>query len=113
MSDAVHGTTTNNDLRCSHSRVDLPPHVRPPFDVYLNGVRQDRGRRLRGPRGRAGVLERPLAKEGRLGFWRWFMGAFGIGTYRQNDAVDVHYEVEGRPMVAHALEIEPGEPSQT
>jgi hypothetical protein len=90
----------------SLSRVTLPPNVRPPFDVYLNGVRQELGTDYEVREG-ALIFDRPLAKEGRLGLWRWFLGAFGIGTYRQNDAVDVHYELEGRPMVAHALEIEP------
>ena len=58
----------------------------------------DRGKRL--------IFDRPLAKEGKLGFWRWFLGAWGIGTYRKDDQVDVAYEVDGRPIVAHALEIE-------
>ena len=89
----------------SHSRVKLPPGVRPPFDVYLNGVLQRLGEDYEVREG-ALVFERPLAKEGRLGPWRWFLGAFGIGTYRQNDAVDVHYATGGRPMVAHALDIE-------
>jgi hypothetical protein len=80
--------------------------VRPPFEVYVNGVRQVEGRDFE----RAGDLllfDRQLEKEGRLGFWRWFIGAFGIGTYRRNDTVDVRYERQGRPLVAHALEIEP------
>jgi hypothetical protein len=80
--------------------------VRPPFEVYVNGVRQVEGRDFE----RAGDLllfDRPLEKEGRLGFWRWFIGAFGIGTYRRNDTVDIRYERQGRPLVAHALEIEP------
>ena len=92
----------------SHSRVKLPPGVRPPFDVYLNGVLQHLGTDYEVREG-ALVFDRPLAKEGRLGAWRWFLGAFGIGTYRQNDAVDVHYEACGRPMVAHALDIEPSD----
>jgi hypothetical protein len=94
------------DAGMSHSRVQLPPGVRPPFDVYLNGVLQQLGDDYE-VRGGALVFDQSLAKEGRLGFWRWFLGAFGIGTYRQNDAVDVHYEVDGRPVVAHALDIEP------
>jgi len=53
------------------------------------------------------VFERELKKEGKLGFWRWFLGAWGIGTYRQNDSVDVRYEVGGRPQIAQALDIEP------
>ena len=86
--------------------VRLPPGVREPFDVYVNGVRQQPGADFE-RRGAKLLFNRPLAKEGRLGFWRWFMGAFGIGTYRKDDQVDVAYEIEGRPVVAHALDIEP------
>ena len=39
--------------------------------------------------------------------WRWLIGAFGVGTYRRDDQVDVRYEVDGHPQVAHALDIEP------
>ena len=83
----------------------LPPGVREPYAVYVNGVRQRPGADYRV---RDGVLifERELAKEGRLGFWRWFLGAWGVGTYRRNDQVDVAWEVAGQPRVAHALEIE-------
>ena len=59
-------------------------------------------------RGGALVFPRALVKEGRLGFWKWFWGAWGIGTYGKNDQVDVSWEVDGRPRVAHALEIERG-----
>jgi len=89
----------------SSSRVPLPPNVRPPFEVYVNGVRQELGEDYEISEG-ALVFDRALVKEGRLGFWRWFLGAWGIGTYRQNDSVDVRYEVEGRPVVAEGLEIE-------
>ena len=87
-------------------RVKLPPGVRPPFEVYLNGVLQRRGVDFE-YRGGALLFDRPLAKEGKLGLWRWFLGAWGIGTYRRNDTVDVRYQYQGRPLVAHALEIEP------
>jgi len=85
--------------------VRLPKGVREPYSVFVNGVRQHEGRDYEV---RGGVLEfdRPLAKEGRLGFGRWFLGAWGIGTYRKNDTVDVAWEVDGRPRVAHALDIE-------
>jgi hypothetical protein len=86
--------------------VRLPSGVREPFDVYVNGVRQQPGADFERRGGRL-LFERPLAKEGSLGFWRWFWGAFGIGTYRKNDQVDVAYEIDGRPVVAHALDIEP------
>jgi hypothetical protein len=89
----------------AESRVPLPKGVSEPFTVYLNGVRQVPGRDFAL---RDGVLVFPgeLAKEGRLGLWRWFLGAWGIGTYGKNDQVDVSWEVDGRPRVAHALEIE-------
>ncbi len=87
-------------------RVKLPPGVRPPFEVYVNGVPQREGTDYEVARGVL-LFDRPLAKEERLSLWRWFLGAWGIGTYRRNDSVDVRYESGGRPMVAHALEIEP------
>ncbi len=96
---------------CDHaavmeSQVPLPPGVRDPFTVYVNGVRQELGRDYRVADGRL-VFSRELVKEGRLGFWRWFWGAWGIGTYRRNDQVDVAWDVNGQPHVAHALDIEP------
>lgn len=87
-------------------RVKLPPGVRSPFTVYVNGVQQRLGADYRVSDG-ALVFERQLVKEGRLGFWRWLVGAFGIGTYGRNDEVDVAWSVDGAPRVAHALEIEP------
>ncbi|HEY7077148.1 MAG TPA: hypothetical protein VH418_17340 [Solirubrobacteraceae bacterium] len=90
----------------AESRVRLPPGVREPYEVYVNGVRQQPGRDYRVIGGDL-VFDRALAKEGRLGFWRWFLGAWGIGTYRKDDQVDVAWEVDGQPRVAHALDIEP------
>lgn len=87
-------------------RVRLPRGVRPPFEVYVNGVRQREGPDFE-HRDCVLLFDRPLAKEGRLGLWRWFLGAWGIGTYRKNDSVDVAYELGGRSYVAHALDIEP------
>ena len=86
-------------------KVRLPPGVREPYTVFLNGVRQTEDVDYR-VHGRVLVFDRPLTKEGRLGFGRWFLGAWGIGTYRKNDQVDVAWEVNGRPIVAHALDIE-------
>jgi hypothetical protein len=80
--------------------------VRPPFEVYVNGVAQAEGADYEY---RSGVLlfDRPLVKEGKVAWWRWLIGAFGVGTYRRDDQVDVRYERGGRPLVAHALDIEP------
>jgi hypothetical protein len=89
-----------------HWRVRVPAGVRPPFQVYLNGVRQSEGPDFKYRNGEL-LFDRPLVKEGRVALWRWLVGAFGVGTYRRNDIVDVRYELDGRPFVAHALEIEP------
>jgi len=88
------------------STVPLPAKVRSPFEIYVNGVRQEPGVDYSLLDG-ALVFDRELKKEGKLGFWRWFLGAWGVGTYRQNDSVDVRYEVDGRPALIEGLEIEP------
>jgi hypothetical protein len=88
--------------------VELPPGVAEPFEVYVNGVRQEPGREFR-REGSTLVFERRLAQEGKLGFWRWISIFLGVaGTYRQNDSVDVIYEHGGRRVVASGLPIEPG-----
>ena len=87
------------------SRVALPRGISEPYTVFLNGVRQEPGRDYRVVAG-ALVFDQELVREGRLGFWRWFLGAWGIGTYRRDDQVDVAWDVEGHPRVAHALAIE-------
>jgi hypothetical protein len=87
------------------SLVRLPPQVQPPFDVFVSGVPQKAGEDFT-IEGRTLVFERELRKD-KISGWRWFLGAWGVGTYRQNDSVDVRYALGGRPMVAEGLEIEP------
>jgi hypothetical protein len=85
------------------SVVDLPPEVGETFEVFLNGVPQRAGTDFE-VEGRQLVFERKLAHEGRLGFWRWLSLFLGIaGTYRQNDSVDVIYEMGGRRTVVSGL----------
>jgi hypothetical protein len=90
----------------ARSIVALPPGVQLPFEVYVNGVRQQRGLDYE-VRDDALYFAAELQKEGKLGFWRWFLGAWGGGTYRQTDSVDVSYEHDGRPMLLEGLAIEP------
>jgi hypothetical protein len=88
------------------SKVRLPRDVRAPYEVYLNGVAQRLGQDYTVHEG-ALVFERELRKD-HISGWRWLLGAWGVGTYRQNDSVDVRYEAaDGSPRVAEALEIEP------
>jgi hypothetical protein len=91
----------------SRSKVRLPSDVRSPYEVYLNGVRQRLGIDYTVREGSL-VFERELRKD-KISGWRWLVGAWGVGTYRQDDSVDVRYEAaDGSPRVAEALEIEPG-----
>jgi hypothetical protein len=88
------------------SKVRLPRDVRPPYEVYLNGVAQELGRDYV-VSGGALLFEGELRKD-KISGWRWLLGAWGVGTYRQNDSVDVRYEApDGSPRVAEGLEIEP------
>jgi hypothetical protein len=77
--------------------------VRTPFEVYVNGVPQELGHDYRIEEGEL-VFERELVQQ-KLGVRAWVLGFWGIGTYKRNDEVDIRYEVEGRPMVAHAVKI--------
>jgi hypothetical protein len=89
------------------SRVKLPREVREPYAVYLNGVPQTAGVDYRVREGML-VFDRELRKD-RISGWRWLLGAWGVGTYRQDDSVDIRYEAaDGSPRVAEGLEIEPG-----
>jgi hypothetical protein len=90
------------------SLVDLPPGVRPPFEVYLNGVRQEPDADFR-IEGATLVFQRSLEREGRLSFWRWLSMLLGIaGSYGRNDTVDVIYELQGRRQVATGLPFRTG-----
>ena len=86
------------------SIVRLPDFVEDPFDVYVNGVHQEPGVDYERD-GNVLRFPRRLARD-RVSGWRWLLGAFGIGTYRQDDSVDVRYERDGRPRLVEALEIE-------
>jgi hypothetical protein len=88
--------------------------VTEPFEVFVNGVPQQRGRDydVVGP---TLVFERTLAREGRLGFWRWLSITLGVaGTYRPHDTVDVVYTRDGRRTVASLEPVQAGtEPSSS
>jgi hypothetical protein len=90
----------------TRSRVDLPPHVRPPYEVYVNGVPQAAGSDYEAIGGTL-LFARTLAREGHIGFWRWLRMALGIaGTYRKHDAVTVVYTHEGKRLVANLVATE-------
>jgi hypothetical protein len=87
--------------------VELPEHVPAVFEVYINGVLQERGPDY-DVEGRRLVFSRPLAHEGRLGFWRWASMWLGVaGTYRKHETVDLAYESHGRREVETGLRPKP------
>jgi hypothetical protein len=92
-------------------RVELPRGAEPPYRVFVNGIPQKEGDDYRVVSGEL-HFPRELKKEGKLGFWRWtslFLGM--VGTYRQNDSVDVHWTTpSGDHKVAVYLDIEHEEP---
>jgi hypothetical protein len=89
------------------TRVRLPADVVRPFEVFVNGVAQVEGTDYR-IEGRTLLFERELKTEGKLGPWRWLSMWVGVaGTYKQNDSVDVAYRVNGEPVVATRLPLEP------
>ena len=91
----------------ARSKVRLPREVRDQYEVFLNGVPQRLGTDYTVREGSL-VFDRELRKD-KISGWRWLLGAWGVGTYRQNDSVDVRYEAaDGSPRVAEALEIEAG-----
>jgi hypothetical protein len=79
----------------SRSQIDLPDAVTSPFEVFVNGVPQRAGVDF-DLVGRSLVFRSELAREGRLGFWRWLSLFLGVaGTYRKHDTVDVVYSAGG------------------
>lgn len=87
----------------ARSRVKLPSGVRAPFEVYVNGVRQELGTDYRVQGGEL-LFERELVQQ-KLGLRAWLLGFWGIGTYKRNDEIDIRYEVDGQPKVAQGLEV--------
>jgi hypothetical protein len=89
------------------SRVDVPAYVPDRYDVYVGGVKQERGVDYE-VLGRSLLFPRAIAQEGRLGFWRWLSMWLGVaGTYRKHENVDLVYEVGGRRQVATGLKPQP------
>ena len=86
--------------------VQLPRTARPPFQVFVNGVLQQEGSDYEVREGTL-VFRRALAKDV-VSKKRWLLGAWGVGTYRKDDSVDVAWTApDGAPRVAHRLDINP------
>jgi hypothetical protein len=88
----------------ARSIVTLPRDVAyDDFEVYVNGVPQSADLDFRLD-GHTLVFDRELRKD-HISGWRSLLGACGVGTYRQDDTVDVRYVVDGQPRLAHDLSV--------
>lgn len=88
------------------ARVRVPEGLLPPYQIYVNGIKQQRGKDYV-ITGTNIYFREALVREGKLGFWRWFSMFLGIGnTYRANDGVDIAYRANGKPQIFTALPIE-------
>lgn len=88
----------------TRSIVKLPPDVEDEdFEVYVNGVLQQPDVDYDVDR-RALIFDRALRKD-HVSRWRWLLGAWGVGTYRQDDTVDIRYQVDGEVRLKHAAPI--------
>jgi len=100
-------------MEVAGTKVQLPAGLEPPFEVYVNGVRQRESSDFV-RRGDELVFSRELTREGRLGFWRWTSLFLGVaGTYRKHESVDLVYEVGGRRIVRTGLPFVAGEPIES
>jgi hypothetical protein len=77
---------------------DLPVSVEEPFEVYLNGIPQQRGNDYELV-DRALLFPPSLVLEVKMSRFQWFLSAIGIGSYEKHDSVDVIYEGDGRRLV--------------
>jgi hypothetical protein len=85
------------------SIVNLPADADDDVEVYINGVLQQPDVDYYVDRG-ALIFDRALRRD-RISGWRWFLGAWGVGTYRQDDTVDIRYDSDGQLRSVHALPI--------
>jgi len=85
------------------SAVVLPADVEEDYEVYINGVLHEADVDFEVD-DRVLLFDRVLRRD-RISGWRWFLGAWGVGTYRQDDTVDIRYEVDGQPRVAHNVPV--------
>ena len=90
-------------MTCSIVELPRDIDVYDDFEVYVNGVLQQPDVDFYVDR-HALIFDRALRKD-RISGWRWLLGAWGVGTYRQDDTVDIRYEADGETRLRHTLPI--------
>ena len=79
----------------ARSSVRLPPMSASPSRSTSTASARSAAPTTRSPARRSSSSSE-LRKD-KISGWRWFLGAWGVGTYRQHDSVDVRYESAGQP----------------
>ena len=92
------------------TRVRLPADLRPPFEVFVNGVAQREGVDFEVAGDRL-VFDRTLAPPRRESA-RSVVRGFFWGRYGAEHTVDVTYQVDGQPRVASGLPFERAQASE-
>ncbi len=94
----------------SGSRVDLPPQVVAPFEVYVNGVLQERNRDY-AVLGRSLVFNRDLIQPRKDTAKSLFRTLF-YGRYKAEHTVDVAFQAGGERRMVSGLPITPAQTSE-
>jgi hypothetical protein len=84
------------------TRVDLPPQVRRPYEVYVNGVAQTEGADFE-VIGSSLFFNRTFVPERPMPMWRWLLLFLGVWTshrYYAHDEIDVVHTLDGHRVVA-------------
>ncbi len=91
-----------SEAKTRWSKVDFPadadPNAAESIEIYLNGIKQDAGEDFEvSADDRTIYFFKPIRKEEKLGWWRWFWLFIGVaGSYKQNDSVDVVCHTQGQ-----------------
>jgi hypothetical protein len=90
------------------SRVAIPRGAQS-LEVYINGVVQKEGLDYEvSAAGDKIIFRDPIVKEGKLGMARWFFMFIGLfGSYGKNEAIDLHYTLNGAMKVATDVPVLP------
>ena len=88
-------------------RVKLPAGAEAPYVVFVNGVEQSEGGRLRGRAPARSSSPAQIVKE-KVGTGRWLAMYLGLfGTYRKNETIDLQFQRGGKTELISDLPVEP------
>jgi hypothetical protein len=106
-----HGRTDSEGVPVGR-RVRLPRGAEEPVEVFINGVRQERGVDYTIADGEV-VFAEPIVKEGKLSGLRWLVMLIGLfGSYGKHETVDLEYRIAGQTQLASDVPVLPDPPAE-